>query len=142
MHYRPSTPTSPTCFFDFDNDTMSSLHTQTLSDNWEWKQRPKRGSETEVLAGNDGWTGTSVPTEIFKDLLDAGRIEDPHVDQNEKTVQWVGEVDWLYRTRFTVEHTPKSGEKAVLAFDGLDTFALVYLNGDLILKTEVLVFFQ
>jgi beta-mannosidase len=115
---------------------MTTLRTQTLSDNWRWKQRPK-GSDVEIFDGDDGWVGTSVPTEIFKDLLEAGKIEDPHLDQYEKSVQWVGEVDWLYRTRFTVDHFPEFEEKAVLTFDGLDTFALVYLNGKLILKTEV-----
>jgi len=133
---RPSTPTSPTCFFDFDTGTATALRTQTLADDWQWKERPK-GSDVEIFAGDDGWIGTSVPTEIFKDLLEAGKIEDPHVDQYEKSVQWVGEVDWLYRTRFAVDHFPEFKEKAVLAFDGLDTFALVYLNGKLILKTEV-----
>src|SRR5437667_105257 len=82
-----------------------------------------KGDVEAVLTDNVGWTGTSVPTEIFKDLLDAKKIPDPHIDQHEKGVQWVGEVDWLYRTRFTVTPTPESQEKAVMAFDGLDTFA-------------------
>jgi hypothetical protein len=145
MYYRPSTPASPTCLFESQiladihvHDRISAFHTQTLSDNWEWKQRPEKGDVEGVLADNVGWTGTSVPTEIFKDLLDAKKIPDPHIDQHEKTVQWVGEVDWLYRTRFRVIHTPESNEKVVLAFDGLDTFASVYLNGKLILQTEVL----
>ena len=92
-----------------------------------------------MLTDNVGWTGTCIPTEIFKDLLDARKIQDPHIDQFEKTVQWVGEADWLYRTRFTVNYTPPadSNEKVVLVFDGLDTFAQVYLNGKIILKTEV-----
>jgi len=117
---------------------MSVFHTQTLSDNWEWKQRPENCDVEGVLTENVGWTGTLVPTEIFKDLLEAKKIPDPHIDQHEKTVQWVGEVDWLYRTRFTATHTPESNGKAVLAFDGLDTFASVYLNGKLILQTIVL----
>ena len=118
---------------------MSLLRTQSLSENWQWKQKPQtaKSEYSELLAEKSGWTGTCIPTEIFKDLLDAGKIEDPHVDQYEKTVQWVGEVDWLYRTRFTVDHTPSRGETAALAFDGLDTFASVYLNGKLILQSEV-----
>jgi beta-mannosidase len=111
---------------------------QTLADNWQWKQRGEGSqSKEDALSDNDGWTWTTVPTEIFKDLLQAGRIEDPHIDQNEKNVQWAGDVDWLYRTQFTIDRLPGSCEKAVLAFDGLDTFASVYLNGKLILETEV-----
>lgn len=144
MFFRPSTPSSPTCLFDTEilpdiqlHNKMRAFHTQTLSRHWEWKQRPENGDLEGLLTENVGWTETSVPTEIFKDLLDANKIPDPHLDQNEKIVQWVGEVDWLYRTRFTISHAPESNEKAVLAFDGLDTFASVYLNGKLILQTEV-----
>ena len=82
--------------------------------------------------------GLRCPRKFLRIYWSAKKIPDPHIDQHEKTVQWVGEVDWLYRTRFTATHTPESNEKAVLAFDGLDTFASVYLNGKLILQTEVL----
>jgi beta-mannosidase len=113
---------------------------KTLEKDWEWKQRVEKESVEENLESQGGWTQTTIPTEIFKDLLDAKQIEDPHVDQHEKQIQWVGEVDWLYRTQFTSKHTPSKNEKVVLAFDGLDTFASVYLNGSQILKTEVVCF--
>jgi len=142
---RPSTPSSPTCYIDeyilagLDNQNheMTPLRGQTLADNWEWKQHPSGGDDLKVLEGEDGWTRTSVPTEVFRDLLDAGRIPDPFLDQNELDVQWVGEVDWAYRTAFTVDNGPGPGEQAVLVFEGLDTFASVYLNGKLILTSEV-----
>jgi beta-mannosidase len=139
-----STPTSPTCLFGtlilgdlLEQREMTTLRTQTLADNWEWRQRPKGTSELDALAGSDGWTRTCVPTEVFRDLLEAGKIEDPHVDSNEQKVQWVGEVDWVYRTRFVLDKNLAEKEKAVLAFDGLDTYANVYLNGKLILKSQV-----
>lgn len=139
-----STPTSPTCLYStlflgdlLDQHEMTALRTQTLADDWEWRQRPEGMSELDALSGGDGWTRTSVPTEVFRDLLLAGKIEDPHLDLNEKKVQWVGEVDWVYRTRFTLDKSISEKEKAVLAFDGLDTYANVYLNGTCILKSEV-----
>jgi beta-mannosidase len=139
-----STPTSPTCLFGtlilgdlLEQQEMTALRTQTLSDNWEWRQRPSGTSDLDALAGADKWTRTSVPTEVFRDLLEAGKIQDPHLDLNEKTVQWVGEVDWVYRARFSVDKTLAEKEKAVLAFDGLDTYANVYLNGERILNSEV-----
>ena len=140
-----STPTSPTCLFGtliqgdlLEQQEMTALRTQTLSDNWEWRQRPRGTSDFDALAGADEWNRTSVPTEVFRDLLEAGKIQDPHLDLNEKKVQWVGEVDWVYRTRFSVDQNLAEKEKAVLAFDGLDTYANVYLNGEPILKSEVL----
>jgi beta-mannosidase len=116
---------------------MVLVRLQILSDNWEWKQRSKETNELDALRSDDAWTGTTVPTEIFKDLLESGEIEDPFLDLEEKNVQWVGEVDWLYRTKFTVENVPKANEKAILQFDGLDTFGIAYLNGKRILNADV-----
>jgi beta-mannosidase len=144
---RASTPTSPTCYMDehillylgLDNEAheITPLRTQSLSDNWEWKRRPPGKEDFEALREEEGWRRTCVPTEVFEDLLEAGLIPDPFVDRNEVDVQWVGEADWVYRTRFPVEGTPKPGEKRVVVFEGLDTFARVYLNGELVLTSEV-----
>ncbi|GFP60057.1 beta-mannosidase B [Trichoderma asperellum] len=76
------------------------------------------------------------PTNIHLDLLHHNLIPDPFIGKNELDVQWVGEVNaWQYRTSFK---TPKIGaqEKAILAFDGLDTFAEVLLNDKKILETD------
>lgn len=54
--------------------------------------------------------------------------------KNEIQVQWAGEKAWIYRTTFALPHT--HGRKAILAFDGLDTYATVRLNGQQILETE------
>ncbi|KAF8458103.1 beta-mannosidase [Terfezia claveryi] len=76
-----------------------------------------------------------MPTNIHLDLMHHGVIPDPFIGKNEIDVQWVGEVDWVYRTTFS---SPKleGGEKAVLTFEGLDTFATVLLDGKEILKTD------
>lgn len=100
----------------------------SLDQGWEFKQ-----------AGSDDTKFLPVgqfPTNVHLDLLHHGLIPDPYIGKNELDVQWVGEKTWVYRTTFT---GPKilefgGGAKAVLAFDGLDTFATVVLNG-----TEVLV---
>lgn len=118
-------------------ENMSQSRTLTLSDNWAWKQKPKNESDAEALSGLDGWRETKIPSEIFKDLLETGDIPDPHLDHNENEVQWVGEVDWLYRTRFVLDTALCQREKAVLTFDGLDTFADVYFNDTLILRSDV-----
>lgn len=75
------------------------------------------------------------PTEIHRDLLHHGLIPDPFQGKNENLVQWVGEVDWLYRTSFETPNLNKK-EKAFLIFEGLDTFAIVHLNGERILQTS------
>lgn len=77
---------------------------------------------------------TQFPTNIHLDLMHHGIIQDPFMGKNENDVQWVGEKAWIYKVTFT--SPPIHGSKAVLAFDGLDTYATVVLNGSQILKTE------
>ena len=80
------------------------------------------------------WPVAQFPTNIHLDLLHNGMIPDPFIGKNETDVQWVGEQAWVYRTRFSSPEIVRG--KAVLAFDGLDTYATVVLNGHEILKTE------
>ncbi|BGP13956.1 hypothetical protein JCM10213v2_001894 [Rhodosporidiobolus nylandii] len=53
-------------------------------------------------------------------------------------VQWVGEADWIYQCEFELrqEEMPREGETAELVFEGLDTFATVYVNGTKVLEAE------
>lgn len=75
------------------------------------------------------------PTQVHLDLLSHKLIPDPYIGKNELEVQWIGEKVWVYRTSFK-SPTVEGSAKAVLAFDGLDTFATVVLNGQTILETE------
>ncbi|CUM65875.1 uncharacterized protein PRCAT00003525001 [Priceomyces carsonii] len=75
-------------------------------------------------------------TEIHPDLYANGDIPDPFLDDNEKTLQWIGEKDWEYKTTFEVDKAAKAAANHELIFEGLDTFAEVYLNEEKILETE------
>ncbi|ODQ83254.1 glycoside hydrolase family 2 protein [Babjeviella inositovora NRRL Y-12698] len=55
---------------------------------------------------------------------------------NEKEVQWVAEKDWEYRSLFAVTADAQSFAHHQFVFKSLDTFALVYLNGELILEAD------
>ena len=61
------------------------------------------------------------------------RIPDPFIGFNELDAEWVGEKSWTYRTTLPNPPADKEGLVTVLAFDGLDTFATVRLNGKLVL---------
>ncbi|MFD7867934.1 glycoside hydrolase family 2 TIM barrel-domain containing protein [Streptomyces sp. NPDC059783] len=92
---------------------------------------------------HDGWTLTAdgpvpvdlpagglpatVPGCVHTDLLAAGLIDDPYLDDNETRLGWTGRTDWTYRTTF--DWTPDGHDHAALCFDGLDTVATVLLNG-------------
>ncbi|MCP8882542.1 glycoside hydrolase family 2 protein [Devosia sp. XJ19-1] len=69
----------------------------------------------------------SVPGTVHTDLLAAGLIPDPYLDLNEITVDWVGHCDWRYDTRFNWQDD--GADHVELVFAGVDTFAVISLNG-------------
>ena len=77
------------------------------------------------------------PTNVHLDLLSHGLIPDPFVGMNEKEVQWVGEKTWVYKCSIQIPPQEiRKHRKAVMVFDGLDTFATVQLNGVEILRSS------
>lgn len=99
--------------------------TYVLDKGWEFSQ-----------AGSNEWMSARVPGTVHQDLLDHGRLPDPFYGMNEQKVQWVEKEDWLYRTVFTVMADQLKSDAAWLTFEGLDTYADVYLNGSLLLKAD------
>ncbi len=75
----------------------------------------------------------AVPGVVHTDLLAAGLIDDPYLDLNEQKDAWIGHSDWAYRT---VLPALPSGERVELVFDGLDTIAVVLLDGVEIARTR------
>lgn len=69
----------------------------------------------------------TVPGVVHTDLLAAGLIPDPYVDDNESRLAWIGCSDWTYRTRFDAPAV--EAENHDLVAEGLDTIARVVLNG-------------
>jgi beta-mannosidase len=89
---------------------------------------------------HEGWTVSGadisglaavVPGCVHTDLLRAGRIEDPYLDENETKLAWIGRTDWEYETTFTA--TP--GHRTDLVCAGLDTVAEIELNGSVVGET-------
>jgi beta-mannosidase len=92
-----------------------------------------------TLAGVDTFTAgfpAAVPGTVHTDLLANGLIPDPFWRDNEMRLQWVGERDWNYTKTFEAGPEILEREKAALVFHGLDTFAEVILNGELVLEAD------
>lgn len=87
-------------------------------------------------AGREEWLKAEVPGCVHQDLLRHGMLPDPFYGSHEKEIQWVEEKDWEYKTVFTVTPAQLERDAAILSFEGLDTYADVYLNGALILKAD------
>jgi beta-mannosidase len=69
-------------------------------------------------------------------LMCDNRIKDPFLGFNELDCEWVGEKSWTYKVELPAAKTSSAGIRHVLAFDGLDTFATVKLDGETILKSD------
>ena len=76
----------------------------------------------------------TVPGSIHTDLLAAGLIEDPYLDDHERLQAWIGACDWEYSTRF--QWNDEGAENVELVFDGLDTVARIELNGSPVAETR------
>jgi len=82
------------------------------------------------------WYPAQVPGVVHTDLLRNGLIPDPFDRDNEFRLQWVGLTDWEYQTTFQFDSAALGHDHVDLVFDGLDTFAEVYLNDQAILHAD------
>jgi beta-mannosidase len=86
--------------------------------------------------GETKWNAASVPGEVHSDLLRNKLIPDPYYRDNEKKLQWIEKKNWEYKTSFQVSPETLKKKNSELVFDGLDTYATVYLNGKVVLKAD------
>jgi len=89
-----------------------------LNGNWQVSQADK----------ND-WIPAIVPGCVHTDLLASNKISDPFYRDNEKSVQWVGDSDWIYRRTFDVPDDVLKNDRVLLRCEGLDTLAKIKING-------------
>jgi len=97
---------------------------------------PLGGDWQAAKAGTTDWIAAHVPGCIHTDLLAAGKISDPFYRDNEKSVQWVGEQDWVFRRTFQVEEALLSHRQVRLRCEGLDTLATIRINGQEVGKAD------
>ena len=87
-------------------------------------------------AGKDTWHSAIVPGCVHTDLLNNKLIEDPFYRDNEQRLQWIGKTDWEYQTTFNVTPEILARNNIELVFEGLDTYANVFLNGESLLNAD------
>ncbi|MFA9391320.1 MAG: glycoside hydrolase family 2 protein [Prolixibacteraceae bacterium] len=102
-----------------------NLVTKEINTNWNYRQVDGE------LSGK-----ATVPGTIHTDLLKEGKIEDPFYRTNEKEQQWIDKEDWEYSCTFNLSDEEISKENLILDFKGLDTYADVYVNDQLLLQAD------
>lgn len=82
------------------------------------------------------WHAAEVPGVVHTDLLANNLIEDPYYGNNEKDLQWIENENWVYQTEFKLSSEELSYNNVSIEFEGLDTYATVYLNGQMIIEAD------
>jgi beta-mannosidase len=105
----------------------SGVHKITVSvnDGWQFHE-----------VGKDVWRPATVPGCVHTDLLNNKLIDDPFYRDNEQKLQWIGKTDWEYQTTFNVAPEILARENIDLVFEGLDTYANVFLNDESLLNAD------
>jgi beta-mannosidase len=103
----------------------ASSHEKELAAGWKVRE-----------AGAGEWLAATVPGTVHTDLLAAGKIPDPFYRTNERVLQWIDKKDWEYQTTLDVDAATLAHDHIELCFDGLDTYADVYLNDALVLQLD------
>ena len=100
----------------------------------------------QVISLNEGWTfrkqdsdewlQAKVPGNVHCDLLRNGKIEPPYLGVNEHALQWIDKCGWEYQTSWNLTEEQCSAPMQRLFFEGLDTYAEVWLNDTKILSAD------
>jgi len=96
-----------------------------LSGDWQFRR-----------VGDSTWSNATVPGTVHTDLLKNKQINDPYYRTNEKDLQWIDREDWEYKTTFKADEKLLKSERLYLVFEGLDTYADVYVNGIKVLVAD------
>ena len=92
-----------------------------------------------LLADAPAWSAgvrvpATVPGTVHTDLLVAGLIPDPYLDENEAGLRWIWRTDWQYETTFS--SLGGAADRTELVCEGLDTVATIELNGTTVATTQ------
>ena len=101
------------------------MHTICLKDNWTLTVLGKNVydiPETPIE--------TKVPSTVYGTLLEKGLIPDPFYRDNELDALKLMENDFAYETEIVIGEEDRKADRLFLHFDGIDTIADVYLNGE------------
>lgn len=99
-----------------------SNETISLNDGWQFSEEK-----------NNNWQPAEIPGTVQADLLHLVEIPDPFLKNNEDSIQWISSKNWQYKMQFSTSEETLKRAKHFLNFEGLDTYASVYLNDKLIL---------
>lgn len=99
--------------------------TVSLCDGWKMR----RADETQ-------WLPATVPGSVYADLLSNGKMDDPYDRDNETAANHLMDYGWVYEKTFSCPANARDAREVFLRFEGLDTAALIELNGSSLGRAE------
>lgn len=109
---------------------VSSIHAQEihvpLNNGWSFRK----------VGSNENWQKALIPGTIHTDLMATGRISDPFLGCNNLNLSWIDEADWEYMLNVKLDESQLKNKHLDLIFEGLDTYADVYVNNKIALRAD------
>ena len=102
---------------------ISATNRTELNQGWKFRQY-----------GLGEWFPASIPGTVHTDLLENGQIPDPFYGSNQSDLQWIDKTDWEYCCTFDAPELV-SYDNVRLVFEGVDCYADIRLNGELLHRT-------
>jgi beta-mannosidase len=104
-----------------------------------WRIRGFTPGEAAVAraarGSGEGWIPACAPGDTYLALIAAGRLADPFKARGEACAAWVRDREWWWHAYLDLAPAA-SGERVELLFEGLDTFADIYLDGALLGRAD------
>lgn len=102
---------------------ISAAGRTELNQGWKFRQY-----------GLGEWLPAAVPGTVHTDLLANGQIPDPFYGSSQSDLQWIDKTDWEYCCTFDAPELV-SYDNVRLVFEGVDCYADIRLNGELLHRT-------
>jgi len=118
-----------------------------MRDRWAARNAPANGGNRVLIAAvtsaeltdtepgtpptelaNARWIPIGVPGDVHRALVAADRLDEPDTAPDDRVCRWMEERDWWYRFALP-SVVAGDDERLRLVFEGLDTYADVYLDG-------------
>lgn len=105
-----------------------------------WSQNSERNLNSENWSfkkiSDSYWLPAKVPGTVHTDLYNNKIIPNPFFGNNEKDLQWIENETWEYQTSFKISKEELKNQNTILQFEGLDTYAEIFLNNEKILDAN------
>ncbi|QEN05535.1 glycoside hydrolase family 2 protein [Thiospirochaeta perfilievii] len=93
-----------------------------------------QGSWTLLDGDNNKVCNVEIPGDIYTGLIDSGVKEDPYYGNNELDFQDLAKEDWVLQRSFNIEKL--EDREVILDINSLDTYCDIYINRELVGKSE------